>query len=243
MYISITSARILSSIFRAFFDMPARIRKEAPKMVMKNAPKDNGLPEMKLLLRQKLAEKAGGPGALVDLYAGEGAAAMALSPSFTHVHAVERSPKKARALKQKIFSAGHENITVHNMDNKKFADQVLPRVKNIAMLDFDAWGSPAPLISRVFSRFRPEGPVAVAVTDGGRLALMRAGLTSAAALGLSADTAMLRAPCLSADEYALLVKKLWEGLAKKRGLIVEHHTAFWRRRWRTLYYGAIVKPA
>ncbi len=207
---------------------------------------DHGAFELKWLLRSRLLS-AVPPLAAADLFAGEGALALSLLKNFREVHAVEIDRNKAARLEKRARAAGLDNLLVHAMDNRRFADEVLPGVRDLTYLDLDAYGCPGPLIGRVFSDLSVERPLAVAVTDGGRLGLLRGATTPSAqawpdARPRSGGAGLARGPRLSAQNYELMVRAFWKELGRIHGFRVRRFLSAWKRGKVVLYYGLEIEP-
>ncbi|HUT54600.1 MAG TPA: hypothetical protein VM658_14515 [bacterium] len=209
---------------------------------------DHAFPELKRLLRSRLIRLVA-PKAAVDFFAGEGRILAGLYGGFAAVHAVEKDPAKlarllARAREQAAANRPGPALTAYAMDNRDFVRAILPGLADVTFMDFDAYGNPHPLIAQAFAHHRVRERTAVAVTDGGRMALLRGQRITPAAYQVAApDHRLARTRSLSASEYELLVRGFWKELAKKYGLTASYFTASWAKGRRVMYYGLIIAPA
>jgi hypothetical protein len=233
---------------------------------------DHAFLELKLLIRSRLVREVA-PRAVVDFFAGEGRIMTRLYGGFATVHAVDKDPVKlARFCSENthartVVGAGpracprpgrprgdaptphfqdcrRPEVKVYAMDNREFCRIVLPSLSDVTFMDFDAYGNPHPLIALAFDHHRVRERTAVAVTDGGRLALLRGQrITPASYLAAAPDPRLARTRSLSAFEYELLVRGFWKELAKKHGLAASNFTASWAKGRRVMYYGLIIAPA
>jgi hypothetical protein len=215
-------------------------------MSKSHCPRDHQSFELKLLLRRRLLAGLR-PEGLCDLCAGQGRLLRALAADFAFCHAVEKNARQAAILEARLREEGLDHVTVHRMDHEKFVRDLLPGLDAVNFLDVDAYQNPHPLLRLVFSNWRPAGPAAIAVTDGGRLGIVRGQrlrldqyrgrLPPGAAPGPPA-----RAHPLLVAEHELIVRAFWRELAAKRRLVVRDFIAAWPPGRRVLYYGLIVEP-
>ena len=209
---------------------------------------DHAFLELKLLIRSRLLLSVA-PRAAVDFFAGEGRIMAALDGGFTMVHAVERDEARLVRLRAKFHepdTAGgtRQQVKVYALDNREFCRSILPGLPDVTFMDFDAYGNPHPLIALAFAQHRVQERTAVAVTDGGRMALLRGQRITPAAYQVAApDHRQARSRSLSAFEYQLLVRGFWKELAEKYGLTASNFTACWPKGRRVMYYGLVVEPA
>lgn len=205
---------------------------------------DHGSFAIKYLLRKQLIKKIE-PSAAVDFYAGEGRL-LSLYAGFPSVHAVEKDPKKWARLQQAVSRLYPGRVRTYLLDNRVFMRAVLPGIAEANLLDFDAYGNPHPAIHECFRRFRPRGRTAIAVTDGGRLALIRGWkINLASYLPGAFDSApelSARLNPLLVREYELLVNRFWSRLAHARGFQIIETIFAWKKARRVLYYGVVIEP-
>ncbi len=208
--------------------------------------KDHGFREIKWILRRRLAAGVR-PGEAADLYAGDGSLAAGVLGGFERVFAVERSPKKFSALLSRLEAESVSNVIPLRMNNLRFAREIAPRLGGICYLDFDAYGNPAPTIEAFFRDWRPRERVAVAVTDGSRLAMARGGKVKAEALwpgrpgGRRGGQWAKPGPVLAAN-HELAVKAYWRDLAERKGFAIKGFIDAWKRGRMVYYYGLWIEP-
>lgn len=219
-------------------------------MAMARKKNDHAFPELKALLRQRLIA-AIAPKNAVDFFAGRGRLLFSVCRGFQAVHAVEKDPAKfavlkRRAQEQKARSGSGLGVKTYRMNNLEFARAILPGIADVNFMDFDAYGNPHPLIAEVFLHFQVREQTALAITDGGRLSLMRGRRISPGrylAPGHDNARGLVRSRPLSTLEYELLVRAFWKELANRRGFNIAQFLAFWARGRRVMYYGLIIGPA
>jgi hypothetical protein len=210
---------------------------------------DHGSWELKCLLRRRLLRMVA-PASAVDLFAGEGRLLFDLYRRFGEVHAVEKDALKWVRLRGRLEAGeGRDETRVRTycLDNRDFVRTRLAQITAVNYLDFDAYGDPHPLIQEAFKVWKPDRRAAIAVTDGGRMGLLRGGRIT---LGhyrpdLSQETtssSITRIRPLSAPEYELLVRSFWKEMAGHHHFTVLDFTAIWRRGRRVLYYGVCLEP-
>lgn len=230
--------------------MPKPAEKEPPK------PVDNGLIEAKLLLRLRLLEMLDKPRA-IDFFAGRGEICARLAPRLGELIAVEKDGRKAAALEFRLGLLHSEGLLakrprVFAMDNLKFVRQALPGLPDSQFLDFDAYGCPNRLVREVFNAIAISAPKAVAVTDGGRMSLLRGGDIRLdnygpapgenAEHGMPAMPGRARIRPLSMAEYEALLKQFWRELGRETGFCVTEWLSLWRKGGRVVYYGLQIEP-
>jgi hypothetical protein len=135
---------------------------------------DHGFRELKWLLRRRLLAHIE-PHTALDLYAGSGRILVDLYGAFQEIHAVEKDGKKYARLCQGLarlrnVGPNGRRLFAYCQDNRAFVRQRIAGIRNINLLDFDAYGDPHPLIQEVFRYWTPATRTAIAVTDAGRLA-------------------------------------------------------------------------
>jgi len=224
-------------------------------MLTKKKRVDHGFWEIKFLLRKRMIEMIN-PRVAVDLYAGKGRLLQALAGHFEQVHAVEKSRHQYAFLTQHLADQPQDQhsplIKTYCLDNMKFTRTRLGRIKGINYIDCDAYGNPHPLIAEVLNVWKPGEPSVFAVTDGGRMYVMRGSKIQlykfqprSAPPGRfleQAHAAPVRARQLSWQQYELLVRSFWKQLAESHNFQIKDFISFWRKRRRVLYYGVCIEP-
>jgi len=212
-------------------------------------PIDHGFRELKWLLRQRLLAGIT-PAVAVDLYAGEGRILTELYRGFRQVHAVEKDPDKYDRLQRRIAlrlqGPGRPLVATYRQDNRVFIRERLAKIADVNLLDFDAYGNPHPLIAAVFQVWTPHTRTAIAVTDAGRIPLLRAGRVNLAhyrpGTAAEAKGRPARVRPLSAEEYELLVQGFWRELAERHRFALLDFFGAWAPGRRVLYYGVWIEP-
>ena len=199
--------------------------------------------EVKLLLRRRLRDGVE-PAAMVDFFAGEGRLLLALAGAFDRARAVERDLGRADRLRARLAAAGLDRVQVFTGDNRALAVRALDGL-DPTFLDFDAFGNPHPFIRQVFEIFTVRRKTAIAVTDGSRIQIARAGRVRLcgwrARPGAADEISAANHPLLRSG-HELLVRAFWDRLAADRGFNVIDFFGAWPRGRRVFYYGLWIEP-
>lgn len=198
---------------------------------------------LKLLLRRRLRDGIA-PGALVDFFAGEGRILLAHAGAFGRVRACEQDPGRAGRLRERLHRAGLARAEVLVGNNRDLVPAMLAGLEP-DFLDFDAYGNPHPLIREVFRSYLPARRAAVAVTDGGRMQLLRGDRFRPADWMFDpGPDDRLSAPVTPVlrSEHELWVRSFWDRLASDRGLRLVDFFGAWPRGRRVFYYGLWIEP-
>jgi 16S rRNA G966 N2-methylase RsmD len=131
---------------------------------MRSAPK---LHPAKLAQRKALANGLRRRGTVLELYAGKGNLTRGVYASKAdRLIMVDQDPKALEKAYRRLGGHRHK-AELHAMDNEDYLDQVKPGdLKDLAVVDFDPFGSPGKAVQKFFSIYKVEKPLLVAITDG-----------------------------------------------------------------------------
>jgi hypothetical protein len=208
---------------------------------------DNGFIELKLLVRKRLMRYIAA-NTVVDMFSGNGKILERSYLDFDRIYAIEKNPDKSAQLELIKSNSQHCGLKIFRMNNQEFINCELPKIGNIDLLDFDAYGNPNMTIMKTFEKIRLEKTLAIAVTDGGRMNIVRGGKTRMESYfpcingeGIKKDIT-IKFRCNTQKGYELLVMKFWERLSLSENFKITNRFFAWKRNRMVLYYGLIIEP-
>ena len=124
----------------------------------------------KLVQREELAEKIEG-GKVLEAYAGEGNLSEVYAKKADEIVAIDKNEELLeKADKRLDRKVKHETIVSDNV--KWLENEMQPQqLKDLKLVDFDAFGSPAEPMKAFFNNFPIKRKMFVAVTDGSKIFL------------------------------------------------------------------------
>ena len=126
----------------------------------------DSLNRQKLKCRKKVAGLVDKNGTTIELFTGMGNLTNAVYlPIAKKCIMVEMNPKYVAFLKNKF---PEEKIEVYNMNNEDFIENHLENInqEDVTLIDFDAFGATAKLITSFFKKFKVTRKIGVCITDG-----------------------------------------------------------------------------
>jgi len=127
-----------------------------------------GAPDMtpaKLWQRRAIAQKFSG-GTVLELFAGKGHLSKQVwAPKANKLVMVDKNQDFLKQAEKEVKHKPHEIV---KMNNLKWLDKVLPeeQIRNLKVVDFDAFGSPAESMRKFFDNHEIDKRMLIAVTDG-----------------------------------------------------------------------------
>lgn len=126
----------------------------------------DSLNRQKLKCRKKVAGLVDKNGTTIELFTGMGNLTNAVYlPIAKKCIMVEMNPKYVAFLKNKF---PEDQIEVFNMNNEEFVANHLENInqEDVTLIDFDAFGATAKLITSFFKKFKVTRKIGVCITDG-----------------------------------------------------------------------------
>jgi len=151
-----------SQLTRGYESAGAHAKKPNPIFHYSGSP---DLTPAKKWQRRALLQKMS-PGTVLELYAGKGnLSAEVWKHKAKKIILVDKNAEYLREAAAKLKGKSHVIVRANNL---KWLEQELPQEKlsNLTVVDFDAFGSPAPQIRRFFNGLPVKKSMIVAVTDG-----------------------------------------------------------------------------
>jgi hypothetical protein len=200
----------------------------------------------KLKQRRKLAnEVEDDDGTVIEMFAGRGNLTNAVwKPHSKKNILIEYNADTVKEYTSKIVDP--DRSVIYQMSNIDFAEEHLKEIppEDITAIDFDAFGSVIPIITKTLEHFKPVRPLVVGITDGIGSNLVRISRQKDELLNRLTELGYvpMAREGLNMNMYMIkVISKTMELIAKDHGLSCEKINGTHNRK-STVYCGYVLKP-